>query len=270
MNKKEREFVALVQDFYKAHGRYDLPWRKTKDPYCILVSEMMLQQTQVSRVEPKYRAFLSLFPTVQKLSDASLKEVLASWQGLGYNRRAKMLHACAQEVHQKYGGIFPKTFESLVALPGIGPYTASALLAFAYNKPIVLIETNVRSVYLHHFFHGLTEIPDKDILPLIEATLPSKDFRTWYWALMDYGTSIKKTHGNPNTRSAQYVRQSVFQGSDRQIRGALVRTLIDGPQTRRALHMRLSPFEDIRIDAQIERLIEEGMMVRKNSKLALP
>jgi A/G-specific adenine glycosylase len=270
MNKREKDFVARVRAFYAAHGRHDLLWRKTADPYRILVSEMMLQQTQVERVIPKYTQFLETFPTVQDLSKAQLKTVLSSWQGLGYNRRAKLLHACAQTVCAEYGGVFPRAHHALVALPGIGPYTASAVVAFAYNEPAILIETNVRSVYLHHFFKDNTEVSDAEILKLIKRTLPETDYRTWYWALMDYGSFIKKTYGNPNTRSAHYVKQSTFKGSNRQMRGAIIRALIEGPQTRASLHKLFPHDEDARLDAQIERLIEEGMITRTKGRLMLP
>ena len=152
MNKKEREFVARVWEYYKAHGRHDLPWRKTTDPYKILVSELMLQQTQVDRVLLKYKAFLKLFPTARRLAAAPLGDVLRAWQGLGYNRRAKFLHQAAQYVTNELKGRWPKDEAGLLALPGVGPYTARAVLAFAYNEPVVLIETNVRQVFLHHLF----------------------------------------------------------------------------------------------------------------------
>ena len=219
MNKKESAFVATVWDFFSEHGRHTLPWRKTHDPYKILVSEIMLQQTQVDRVLPKYTAFIKQFPTVRALSAASLREVLSSWQGLGYNRRAKMLHACAVRIVKEHKGKFPRTASALEALPGIGPYTAAAIMAFAFNKPKPLIETNVRSVYLHHFFKGKTQVSDKELLPIVERTMDKERIREWYWALMDYGTWIKKTYGNPNSQSSSYTQQSAFRGSNRQIRG---------------------------------------------------
>jgi A/G-specific adenine glycosylase len=230
----------------------------------------MLQQTQVNRVLPKYHAFLKRFPTVHALAQAPLREVLIQWQGLGYNRRAKMLHACALEVVEKHKGRFPQTQEALVALPGIGPYTAGAVLAFAYNKPVVFIETNIRSVYLHHFFNDATQVTDRELLPFIERTLHTGDPRSWYYALMDYGVCIKKECGNPNTRSVHYTKQSAFKGSDRQIRGAIVRLLTEKEYTRNALHGALSLFEDARIDAQIEKLKKEGIVVQKKAKLFLP
>ena len=262
MTKKEKEFVAVVWEYYRRHGRHDIPWRLTKDPYKILVSEVMLQQTQVDRVIPKYESFLKKFPTVERLSKAPLKEVLILWQGLGYNRRAKKLHECAGYVLEKYGGVFPKIYDELLQLPGIGPYTASAVMAFAFDISTVLIETNVRTVYLHHFFKNKTEISDVELLPIIQKTLDVASPREWYYALMDYGSYIKKTFGNKNTQSAHYTKQSAFKGSDRQIRGMVLRQLGQKRQTRRQLHAHLSAFEDIRIDAQLLRLSTEGLIVK--------
>lgn len=270
MNKKERDFIAVVQKFYAEHGRHGLLWRATADPYKILVSEIMLQQTQVERVIPKYRAFLKQFPSVSALANAPLGEVLIAWQGLGYNRRAKMLQNCAREIAGHYNGHFPQAKEGLVKLPGIGPYTASALMAFVYNEPVTLIETNVRSVYLHHFFHDKAEVTDAELLPLIARTVSEKNPREWYYALMDYGSYLKKEFKNPSIKSAHHVKQSAFKGSDRQIRGAIIRALAEAKQTRKDFHAKLSAYEDIRIDAQIEKLKSEGMVTYKNKKYSLP
>ena len=269
MNKTERLFVQTVYKFYADAGRRNLPWRATRNPYRVLVSEVMLQQTQVERVKDVYRRFLRVFPTIKALSDAPLGAVLREWQGLGYNRRAKMLHACAQSIVKNHNGRFPKDFEVLVALPGIGRYTAAAVLAFAYNIPVPLIETNVRSAYIHHFFNDETDVSDGDILEYVDRTLDRAHPREWYWALMDYGAYIKKTYGNPNSRSKHYAVQSPFEGSDRQIRGALIRLLSGGPLSRIVIHTKL-PFDQSRIDAQIERLSEEGMLVRQRNLYSLP
>ena len=154
MSVPDIHFRKIVLCHYKKHGRHHLPWRKTKNPYRILVSEIMLQQTPVDRVLPKYQEFLKQFPSIKKLAAASLGDVLRAWQGLGYNRRAKYLHQCAAVIIYDNGGIWPRTVNELQALPGIGPYTAGAVMAFAYNQPIPIIETNIRTVYLHHFFSG--------------------------------------------------------------------------------------------------------------------
>ncbi len=270
MTKKEEQFKQTVFAYYERHGRRNLPWRKIYKPYNILVSEMMLQQTQVERVVPKYAAFIKKFPTVQQLSKASLGDVLTLWQGLGYNRRAKMLHTCAQIIVNNLKGKFPQSEVELQKLPGIGVYTSAAIVAFAFNQPTTLIETNVRSVYLHHFFPDAETVSDTDILKIIERTRDEKKSREWYYALMDYGSYLKKTHGNPNKKSAHYTKQTAFSGSDRQIRGGIIRALTEKPHTRAVLHSVLSSFEDLRVDAQIERLKEEGMIVYKSKKYHVP
>lgn len=269
MNIRERKFVETVWEYYRRHGRQGLPWRRTRNPYRILVSEIMLQQTQVDRVVPKYRDFLKQFPTFAVLAQASLGDVLRAWQGLGYNRRAKMLHECAKVVVEKFRGLTPKSHAELMSLPGIGPYTAGAVMAFAYNVPIPIIETNIRSVYLHHFFHDDTDVPDTEILRMIMRTLDHENSREWYYALMDYGVYVKKTFGNPNSKSKHYTKQSTFKGSDRQIRGAVIRLLTTGPQPRTAIIQTLK-FEDIRIDAQLEKLKGEHLVMEKRGKYMLP
>jgi len=218
------EFKARVWDHYGREGR-DLPWRRTSDPYRILVSEVMLQQTQVARVVPKYEEFLAAFPTIGALAAAPLEDLLAVWRGLGYNRRAIALKRAAAIIVAEHGGRVPDTIEGLVALPGIGHATASQVLAFAYNIGVPFIETNVRSVYLHEFFADAEGVPDAAILPLVAATLDRDRPREWFWALMDYGTYLKATRENPSRRSAHHTRQSRFEGSNRQLRGRLLAEL---------------------------------------------
>lgn len=272
MTKKQQAFVDTVKKFYTAHGRHDLPWRQTHDPYHILVSEIMLQQTQVARVVPKYEAFIEKFPTVDVLAHAPLGAVLSLWQGLGYNRRAKFLHECAKVVARDYGGIFPPDAASLRTLPGIGPYTASAVLAFAFDSPTVLIETNVRTAYLHHFFRSGVAVPDSALLPIIAATLDTKDSRAWYYALMDYGSYLKATVGNKNTQSKHYTKQAKFVGSDREIRGAIIRTLIHMPGTVSVAQLKqLNPTVEIpRLLTQLQALPAEGLIVKAGVKFQLP
>lgn len=271
MNVREQKFVTTVQHYYREHGRHTLPWRKTHNPYRILVSEIMLQQTQVERVIPKYQNFLKQFPTVEVLAAATLGEVLVAWQGLGYNRRAKMLHACAQVVVRELGSKWPKTREGLLALPGVGPYTASAVLAFAFNIPSVLIETNLRTVYIHHFFRNELDVPDSALLPIIERTLDTDNPRVWYAALMDYGSHLKATIGNKSRASKHHVKQSTFAGSNRQIRGAVIRTLgKGGSSTLKNLQKELLSFEPERIIQQLHALVAEGMVVKVGQKYGLP
>lgn len=268
--QSDAAFTRTVRAYYNAHGRHDLPWRHTEDPYRILVSEVMLQQTQVPRVREKYEEFLKRFPTVRALARATLGDVLRVWQGLGYNRRAKLLHECAKAVLSNHRGKFPRTYEALRALPGIGPYTAGAVMAFAYNEPVPLIETNVRSVYLHHYFHNRTDVPDSALMPIVERTLDQRNPRAWYAALMDYGTHLKRTVGNANVRSRHYVRQAAFKGSDRALRGMILRELASGARTRRQLANIATGYPSSRVTAQLAKLRTEGMVRAIRGRYELP
>lgn len=221
-------FRTTILTYWKRHGRHDLPWRKGITPYRILVSEIMLQQTQVPRVIPKFRAFIRAFPTFRSLASAKPSDVLRLWQGLGYNRRALMLQRCAIVVSRECRGRMPRTVEQLRDLPGIGPYTAGAILAFGFDMPVPLLETNIRRVYLHHFFPKRQNVPDAELLPVIERTMDRALPRRWYSALMDYGTWLATQVPNPNRRARSYSRQSRFEGSDRQLRGAVLRALLGG------------------------------------------
>jgi len=222
-------FRKRVLAFYRQHGRHDMPWRHTDDPYRILVSEIMLQQTQVGRVTEKYPEFLAACPDIAALARAPQSAVVAAWQGMGYNRRAIALKRCAEKVVSEYGGTLPRDPEVLATFPGIGPATASSICAFAFNLPVIFIETNIRRVFIHSFFPDKETVTDKEILPLVERALDRKNPRVWYWALMDYGTALKKTVPNPNRRSAAYVKQAPFAGSDRGIRGKILKTLVNSP-----------------------------------------
>ncbi len=220
-----REFQKIVWKYYKKYGRHTLPWRKTRDPYRILVSEIMLQQTQVDRVIPKHKEFLKRFPSFRVLANAKTADVIRTWQGLGYNRRALNLKKAAEVVCKKYGEKLPHDHDVLISLPGVGSYTAGALLAFIWNEPMVFIETNIRTVFIRHFFQKKKNVSDADIENKIIETLDEKNPREWYWALMDYGAHLKKTVGNQNTRSRQYTKQPKFAGSNRQLRGAIISLL---------------------------------------------
>lgn len=279
MNNKERHFVEVVWQYYYAKGRHELPWRKTHDPYRILVSEIMLHQTQVGRVAPKYLAFLKLFPTARRLAAAPLSDVLRAWQGLGYNRRAKFLHQAVQDVVVSRKGKWPQDEPGLQSLPGVGVYTAGAIMAFAYNMPVVLIETNVRQVFIHHFFKRAAQVHDADILKLVERTLPPDNPREWYWALMDYGSYLKTQYGNITHKSKHYTKQSKFNGSDRQIRGAILKVLTktEKPLTLQQLRVKLIEIESRlggenesgRVATQLARLTDEGLVVDHRGKYTL-
>ena len=221
----------------------DLPWRRTRDPYGIWLSEVMLQQTQVARVMTRWGEWLERFPTVEALAQASVSDVLAAWQGMGYNRRALALKSAAEAVVREHGGVFPRDAAALKALPGIGPATAQGIRSFAFDLPGVYLETNVRTVILHHFFPDVPGVPDRELVPLVEASCPDASTgergafatpqdaddtpRAWYYALLDYGAYLKKTIPNPSRRSSSYTRQSRFEGSRRQKRAHIVRMLLD-------------------------------------------
>jgi A/G-specific adenine glycosylase len=263
-----RAFRALVWKHYRAQGRHTLPWRKTKDPYKVLVSEIMLQQTQVSRVLPQYTEFLKVFPNVRSLATAPLAEVLKAWQGLGYNRRAKFLHELAKEVISKYQGKLPRTEVELTKLPGIGKATASAIMAFAYNARTTYLETNVRSAFLYYFFKGKDDVTDSELLPLIKRASEGQDPRTWNWALLDFGAYIKQKFGNPNVRSKHYVRQSKFIGSNRQIRGQMLRALTVGTCARAELFS-LVGSSQARAEQILAQLLAEGLVSERRGRVRL-
>jgi A/G-specific adenine glycosylase len=224
-----RNFKKTIQAYYKKNGRHDMPWRKTRDPYRILVSEIMLQQTQVSRVKKFYPAFIKKFPNFRALARANTQDVLRAWQGLGYNRRAIALQKLSRVVLEKFNGKLPREREILISLPGIGKATAGSLRAFAFNEPEIFIETNIRRVFIHFFFQDKMKVTDQALERYIKRTLERKNPREWYWALMDYGAMLGETARgakNPNRKSAHYRRQPQFRGSDRELRGKIVRLLL--------------------------------------------
>lgn len=254
-------FQDTVWQHYRENGRHSLPWRQPEeaghfDPYKVLVSELMLQQTQVQRVIPKYLTFIAAYPSFQSLAVAPLSDVLKMWSGLGYNRRAKFLLQTAQLVTGQYNGILPTSHKELVALPGVGHNTAGAIRVYAFNEPVVFVETNIRTVFIHHFFSGQEKVGDDLILPIIEATIPD-DARSWYWALMDYGTHLKQTVGNVGKASTAYARQTKFEGSRRQIRGKILRLLAEGPYSFEQLEKTIA---DSRTHSIIQELEREGFI----------
>ena len=254
-------FRRAVWKHYRAHGRHDLPWRKTANPYRILVSEIMLQQTQVPRVIEKYKSFLKRFPNVQTLASAPLAAVLQEWSGLGYNRRGKYLHDAARVVVNEYKGNFKKA--TAERLPGVGPYTKAAVRTFAFNEPHMMIETNIRAAYIHYFGKIWTRrvhISDRELVPLIETAAAGQDPRTWYWALMDYGSHMKRLHVNPTRRSASYSMQSKFVGSLREVRGAIIKVLNEGAHGDLAIANKLS-FEGRMIRQALTGLKKDGLVV---------
>ena len=286
----------------------DLPWRRTYDPYAIWISEVMLQQTQVSRVDGRWQRWLERFPTVDALAATAPSDVLEEWQGLGYNRRALSVHRAAQAISEA-GGIFPQDPKELVKLPGIGPATAAGIRAFAFNLHGVYLETNVRTVFLHELYPQAEGVPDSELVPLVELTCPASvedavdavaagadaavntaaetdetelTPRSWYYALLDYGAYLKKTIPNPSRRSKSHVKQSRFEGSHRQKRAELLRVLLahkdEGGAEFETLHQELCQIEfnagRETLDEQVtlgllEELAKEGFC-QKNDEYWLP
>lgn len=260
-----KKFQKLMWDFYRKEGR-NMPWRHNDNLYHVMVSEIMLQQTQVKRVFHFYETFLTKFPTIANLANAPLKDVLLSWQGLGYNRRAKFLHEAAKMIHTQ--GI-PQTVESLQKLPGIGYNTACSTATFTYNIPVVFVETNIRTIMIYFFAHHKEMVSDKEVLSLVKQTLPKKNFREWYYALMDYGSFLKSRVSNPSRQSKHHQKQSKFEGSDRQIRGKIIKTLLTQEMTGATLAKKLA-IPPMRLAEQIKNLTAEKMIVKKGKKYTLP
>ncbi|MDI6843277.1 MAG: hypothetical protein QMC94_02605 [Anaerosomatales bacterium] len=267
--KRVAEFREAVLAHYRAHGR-DLPWRRTDDPYAILVSEVMLQQTQVARVVGKYEEFLRAFPTVDALASAPLGDVLKVWSGLGYNRRAKALHEAAKAIVARHGGRVPSSYEELRALPGVGHATAAQVLAFAFGVAVPYLETNIRAALIHWFFPEADSVPDSALMPLVEATLDADDPRTWYYALMDYGAALKRAVPNPSRRSAHHGRQAPFVGSAREARGAALRVLAERDAASGAEIARASGIGVERIREALVALEREGLVAREGTRWRLP
>ena len=263
-----RVFRKKIYSYYDAEGR-DFPWRKRLNPYRVLVSEIMLQQTQVERVVVKFQEFLEAFPDFHSLAQAPLPKLLQLWSGMGYNRRALSLKALAQKVVQDHQGKLPRELEKLLSLPGIGPYTAGAITAFAYNLPVVFMDTNIRRVYIHEFFQDRENIHDDELNPLVEQTMDRSNPRKWYNALMDYGTMLKQEHGNPNRKSAHYTRQSPFENSNRQVRGSILKILVAEPQMSAAQIVKKTGMDAERVKANLTKLTEEGFIKRTGIKYSI-
>jgi A/G-specific adenine glycosylase len=266
--RRVETFRATILAHYRAHGRRSLPWRRTKDPYRILVSEFMLQQTQVARVERKFEPFLERFPDFASLARAPLREVVGAWSGLGYNRRALHLRETARIVVSRHGGRLPHDYDELRALPGVGPATAAEIMNFAFNTPRAFIETNIRAVYIHYFFPRRGGVRDAEILPLVERTMDARNPRRWFYALMDYGVALKKGVENPSRRSAHHAKQKRFEGSDRQARGRVVRALAERGMSEREI-AGITGLRVSRIRAIVPGLVRDGLVVRRGARLRI-
>lgn len=258
----QQEFIETVWEHYRSHGRA-MPWRDEPTFYHVLVSEIMLQQTQVDRVRVKYAEFLAAFPTIEALAAAKLSEVLQRWQGLGYNRRAKFLHEAAKYVAE-HGQ--PDTVNQMVKLQGVGKNTAGALMNYVYNSPVSYIETNIRTVYFHHFFSDARDVHDDKLLELVESTMDREHPREWFWALMDYGAYLKKQGYGRLSTSKHYKKQPKLEGSLRQMRGHIVKRLTERPRVRADF---VDESTDERFTPALEGLIRDGLVSEHEGELRL-
>lgn len=261
-------FARAIWENYRDNGRR-FPWRETRDPYEILVSEFMLQQTQTVRVVPKYLAWLARFPDPDSVSRAPLSEILTYWSGLGYNRRARYLREACGAIVGQYGGKVPGDPAVLASLPGIGPYTAAAVATFSYGLPLAFIETNIRAVFMHFFFQGMDAVRDREILALVGETLDRENPREWYYALMDYGAELKRAVVNPNRKSAHYRKQDAFKGSNREARGAVLRRLTSQGECTAESIAEAEALDPERIRRALSELIGEGFVAERGEGYGL-
>jgi A/G-specific adenine glycosylase len=258
------DFTKLIKEKGRELFR-DMPWRADTRPYHVLVSEIMLQQTQVSRVLPKFHEFITKFPHEKTLAQADLADVLKIWQGLGYNRRAKFLHETAKEIVRR--NRFPNTQKELQKLPGIGENTAGAILTYSFNQPAIFVETNIRTVYLHHFFHNKTNISDKEIREKLSQKLDKDNPRKFYWALMDYGTYLKENGIKNTANSHHYKKQSPLAGSIREVRGQIIRELTTKNLTENDLRKNLNA--DKQFDPALHGLLKDNLIEMIDQKIRL-
>lgn len=260
-------FQKLVKNKGKKLYR-NMAWRADTRPYYVLVSEIMLQQTQVARVEVKFAEFIARFQDVEALASAPLGDVLTFWSGLGYNRRAKFLWQAAQTVVRDFAGMIPHEQKDLVKLPGVGVNTAGAILAYSFNQPVVFVETNIRTVYIHHFFPNRDDVADDEIRDRVAQTLDTKSPREWYWALMDYGVWLKAQKFGQITRSKHYAKQSKLEGSLREMRGRIIKALSQKPMPE--LTLRGAVQADARFEHALQSLVAEGLVEQSPGLLSLP
>ena len=262
-------FQDQIDSFYRRWGR-TFSWRSTISPYRVLVSEIMLQQTQTTRVESKFEPFVEQFPGFAELAAAPFGEVLRCWKGLGYNRRARYLHDTAGRIASEFGSELPDDPRILEGFPGIGKATAASICVFAFDRPFAFIETNIKTVFIHFFFAGQVKVSDRQILDLVERTMDRDHPRQWFYALMDYGVMLKKSVGNLNRKSSSYTRQSRFAGSNRELRGTILQLLLDHHQ------IAIDELPDLlaepagRVQELVRALDTEGLVKAENNLLGLP
>lgn len=264
MRPTDEQLRHTVWEYYRAHRR-EMPWREEPTFYFVLVSEIMLQQTQVPRILKRFPEFIDRFPDIASLAGAPLADVLQAWQGLGYNRRAKYLSDAAREVVRTGQ---PTTLAGLQALPGVGRNTAAAIMNYVYEQPVPFIETNIRTVYFYHYFPDITEpVHDREVLALVERTIDREHPREWFWALMDYGSWLKAQGQGRLDASRHYKKQSALKGSQREMRGILIRELAAGAIGYEALEHRYG--RDARFVPALAGLERDGLITRANGQVRL-
>jgi A/G-specific adenine glycosylase len=262
------KFRSIIYDFY-AQNKRDFLWRDIDDPYRVVVSEIMLQQTQTFRVADKFEHFVSVLPTFDALAQAPFAVVLALWKGLGYNRRALYLQRTAAKVVNEYAGVLPRDPAVLETFDGIGPATARSIVTFAFNQPEVFIETNIRAVFIHHFFKKEQQVHDKEIFPLVAQMLDRDNPRQWYYALMDYGVYLKKQEKNPSRKSVHHAVQSKFEGSNRQVRGQILELLLRYGQLEIGDLYGLLKIDPFRVDCALQQMAAEQILKLENNSCRL-
>ncbi len=267
--KQIRKFQGQVYENGRVYWR-DMPWRCADTPYRLLVSEVMLQQTQVPRVIQRYPPFIQRFPDAESLAAASRAELLRMWSGLGYNRRALFLQEACRYVVEHYGGVFPADVQELQQLPGVGHATAAAVCNYAFAIPVPFLETNIRQVLIWHFFADRNgAIADRELLPIAAEVIDEAHPREWHWALMDYGTALKRQYGNLQRRSAAYTKQSRFEGSHRQKRSRVLQyVLASGRQSPRDIQVALDMPPDA-VKQVVTELAKEGFVVREGDTIRI-
>ena len=274
---------ALREWYAPRRGAY--PWRETRDPYAIWVSEVMLQQTQASRVAPAFRSFLRRFPTVRALAAAPRRDVVKGWSGLGYNRRAVRLSEAARAIVRDHGGRIPRDRTELLALPGVGPYTAAAVASMGFGEPVAVVDTNVRRVVARvHLGIDGHEASVRDVGALADAWLDRVDPATWNQAVMDLGREVcrPKPHCQvcPLARVCRFRRsgavadrgprrQGAFEGSSRQVRGAVVNALRSNPSLTSARLAAEVGFAPDRVERAVETLVFDGLLEVRAGRIRL-
>ncbi len=261
----QKEIASLHQNVFRYYEKFGrkLPWRDTTDPYYILVSECMLQQTQVERVIPFYERWLKRFSSVEMLYEASLREVLQQWQGLGYNRRGQNLHKTAGVIVEEFQGDVLSALPHYKKLPGVGEYTASAVQAFAANKDIAAVDTNIRRILIAHF-HLDEKISKAELADIAYQCVPKGRSREWHNALMDYGANYMTAK---RSGIASLGKQGQFEGSDRQVRSRILRFLLSHTEGvhKEKLFRELSDIDKKRTSEILKKMIQEKLIIWNNN-----